>query len=147
MSVLITAEIVISACLIVAVLALAFIFARRRLLARGGDVMLCSLRLPAQNRWAAGLLRFDDDSISWLPLLGASLRPRYSWHRQGLDLGSYVKVGPGQALDAGSVHAVLEGVPHARGPRRVEIALDQDPYTALRAWVEATPPERRPVDW
>lgn len=147
MSVLVTAEVVVGACLLAAIAALTFIFVRRRLLARGGDLMLCALRLSAQARWRAGLLRFDDDGIAWLPLLGFTLRPAYCWERQGLELGGFAQMGPGDAFDAGSVHAVLEGVPLGRGPRRAELALGQDPYTALRAWVEATPPERRPVDW
>ncbi len=147
MGVLITAEIVVGACLLAAVLALAVIFVRRRLLARGGDLMLCALRTPPHARWRAGLVRFDDVSIAWLPLLGLSLRPTYCWDRQGLELGGFEHLSPQDALDVGSVRAVLEGHPIGAGPRRVELALAQDPYTALRAWVEATPPERRPVDW
>jgi hypothetical protein len=146
-SVLVTAEIVAGACLAAALLALAFIFARRRLLARGGDLMLCDLRPAATAHWRAGLLRFDDASIAWIPLLGVTLRPAYCWDRQGLDLGSLAELAPGQRLEAGTVHAFLEGTPVSRGPRRVELALGSDPYTALRAWLEATPPERRPVDW
>lgn len=147
MEVLIAAEVVVGTCLAVALLILAFVFVRRRLLARGGDLMLCALRPEAQARWTAGLLRCEDVLVAWFPLLGFRLRPDYCWDRQGLDLTGMTGVGPNEPLDAGSVRAVLTGTPIGRGPARVELALAQDPYTALRAWIEATPPERRPVDW
>lgn len=147
MAALVTAEIVVGACLFAALATLTYIFVRRRLLARSGDLMLCALRIGSGERWRAGLLRFDDVSIAWLPLLGMTLRPSHCWERQGLDLGGFAQLGPGDALDSGSVRAVLRGVPIGRGPVEVELALGQQPYTALRAWVEATPPERRPVDW
>ena len=147
MDVLVTAELVAGACLLAALIFLTSVFVRRRLLARGGDLMLCALRPEPQVRWKAGLLRFDDHSIAWLPLLGMTLRPTYCWDRQGLDLGSFAELGPGEAADAGSVRAVLRGTPLGKGTSQVELALGPDPYTALRAWVEATPPERRPVDW
>lgn len=147
MTVLVTAEIVVGACLFAAIAALAFIFARRRWLSRGGDLILCALRPDVPERWRSGLLRFDETSIAWLPLLSASLRPTYCWERYGLDLGNFAELEPGEALGVGSVRAVLRGVPIGRGPDRAEIALGQEPYTALRAWVEATPPGRRPVDW
>ena len=64
MAALVTAEIVVGACLFAALATLTHIFVRRRLLARSGDLMLCALRIGSGERWRAGLLRFDDVSIA-----------------------------------------------------------------------------------
>ena len=56
MAALVTAEIVVGACLFAALATLTHIFVRRRLLARSGDLMLCALRIGSGERWRAGLL-------------------------------------------------------------------------------------------
>lgn len=146
--VLIAAEIVVGACLAAALLVLLYIFLRRRVIARGGDLTLCALRREPQARWKVGLLRCDDDYLCWVPLLGFSPRATHCWPRGGIELGGFAELPPGEMLDPGSVRVVLQGRAHGgKGPDQVELALGQDPYTALRAWVEATPPGRRPVDW
>lgn len=146
-AVLITAEIVVGACLIAALAFLVFVFVRRRLLAHGGDLMYCALRRDAAPRWRSGLLRFDDTSLAWLPLLGLTLRPTYCWTRRGLELGSLSPLDPGESYDPTAVRTELVGDPHRGDVARAELALGRDTYTALRAWVEAGPPGRRPVDW
>ncbi|MBW3084571.1 hypothetical protein KEM60_00759 [Austwickia sp. TVS 96-490-7B] len=147
MEVLNTAEVVVGACLAVAVLTLIFIAVRRRLLARGGDLLLCSVRTDDKPRWRAGLLRFDDTRLSWMPLLGIWLSATYAWDREGLELGGIRQLEADQSLDPTAVRTALSGRAHGSTPTEAELGLGQESYTALRSWVEAGPPRRLPVDW
>lgn len=148
--VLIAIEIVVGACAALALALLVVLFVRRRVLARGGDLIMCALRRSERARWKPGLLRFDDSSLAWFPLFGVRLRPRYCWDRAGLELanGRRVDLFPSRVGDDGaSVLAQLQGRERGKGVSAVELALADAPYTALRSWVEASPPGRQPVEW
>ncbi|WP_162872763.1 DUF2550 family protein [Austwickia chelonae] len=150
MDALVAAEIVVGVCLGAVILLLLFVAVRRSVLARGGDLLLCGLRTDPQARWKAGLLRFDGLSLAWLPLLGVSLWPEHCWQRTGLDIGGFEELPPGDGLDANSVRTVLRGQPLSSpggDSETVELSMGRDTYTALRSWVEASPPRHRPVEW
>ncbi|MEP7160214.1 MAG: DUF2550 family protein [Dermatophilaceae bacterium] len=148
--VLVTAEIVIGVCAVLGIAFLFVVFVRRRILARGGDLMLCALQRSERSRWKPGLLRFDDANLAWFPLFGVSLRPRHCWERAGLELGN------GNALHANqprfaeedqAVRARLSGNERRKGRGSVELGLARAPYTALRSWVEASSPGHQPMEW
>ncbi len=148
--VLITIEIVVGACAVLALAFLVVLFVRRRVLARGGDLIMCALRRDERVRWKPGLLRFDDSSLAWFPLFGIRLRPRHCWDRAGLELANGQRIdvlASRQADDGQSVLARLRGRERGKGVGTVELALADAPYTALRSWVEASPPGRQPVEW
>ena len=148
--VLITVEIVVGTCAILALAFLVVLFVRRRVLARGSDLIMCAVRRDERGRWKPGLLRFDDSSLAWFPLFGIRLRPRHRWDRAGLELtnGRRVDTAPTRGGDEGqTVLAQLHGRERGRGEGSIELALADAPYTALRSWVEASPPGHQPVEW
>lgn len=148
--VLVTAEIVIGACAALAIAFLFVVFARRRILARGGNLVMCALQRDEHSRWKPGLLRFDDAHLAWFPLFGVSLRPRHCWERTGLELGNGNPVRAAQpraAEEAQIVRARLSGTERRKGRGSVELGLAHAPYTALRSWVEASSPGHQPMEW
>jgi len=135
-----TSELLAGGCLFIILFGLGAVFARRRLIARGKPLTVCALRESGERRWRFGLVRYGTDHLEWFPLTGISLRPARRWERKQLEFGS------GTALETGERPEILISgamrVDCSYGEARFEIALAQAPYTALRSWLEASPPGR-----
>lgn len=137
---LLTSEILVGSALFVVAAVLGGVFTRRRFIARGEPLTVCALREPGDQRWRFGLARYGTTGLEWFTLLGLSLRPARQWER-GL-----LEIGVGQPLEHGERPEVL--IPAAMRVEcryrraRFEIALAEAPYTALRSWLEASPPGR-----
>lgn len=137
---LLTSELLVGGALLVALVMLAAIFTRRRLIAHGKPLTVCALREPADHRWHFGLARYGTSGLEWFTLWGLSLRPARRWDRTVLDIGT------GQPLVPSERPEIL--IPSAwrvdcrYREENFEIALAQAPYTALRSWLEASPPGR-----
>jgi hypothetical protein len=137
---LLTSEVLVGGALFILALVLGAVFARRRLIARGEPLTVCALREPGDRRWRFGLARYGTTGLEWFTLAGLSLRPARQWERALLDIH------PGQPLEPGERPEIL--IPAAMRAdcryrqARFEIALAQAPYTALRTWLEASPPGR-----
>lgn len=135
-----TGEWLVGGCLFIVVVVLAAVFVRRRLIARGEPLTVCALREPGDRRWRFGLVRYVTTGVEWYTLEGFSVRPARQWERTLLDIGA------GQFLETGERPEIL--IPEAMkvecrcGDAPFEIALAQAQYTALRSWVEASPPGR-----
>jgi hypothetical protein len=135
-----TSELLVGGCLFIVVAVLGAVFIRRRLIARGKPLTVCALREPGDRRWRFGLLRYGTNGLEWFTLAGLSLRPARQWDRSLLDVGA------GQSLESGERPEIM--IPAAIGvdcgyrETRFEIALARAPYTALRSWIEASPPGR-----
>lgn len=135
-----TSELLVGGCLLIVLLVLGSIFIRRRVIARGKPLTVCALREPGDNRWRFGLVRYGVTGLEWFTLTGLSLRPARRWERTLLEFGV------SRPLEAGERPEIL--IPEAMRvdctyrDERFEIALAQDPYTALRSWLEASPPGR-----
>jgi len=135
-----TGELLAGGCLLVGLFLLASVFLRRRLIARGKPLTVCALREPGDRRWRFGLARYGATGVEWYPLDGFSVRPARRWDRTELDIEA------GQFLESGERPEIL--IPEAMKvdcrcqEMSFEIALAQAPYTALRSWVEASPPGR-----
>jgi hypothetical protein len=135
-----TSEVIVGGCLFLVAFVLGAIFARRRLIARGKPLTVCALREPGDGRWRFGLVRYGATGLDWFTLTGLSLRPARHWQRGLLEFGR------SWPLEAGERPEVL--IPGALRvdctyrDERFEIALAQAPYTALRSWLEASPPGR-----
>jgi hypothetical protein len=135
MSPLVTAESVIALLAAIVVLVLAYVWLRRRYIAEGRPLMLCALRTEAEPRWRLGLARLSGARLDWFTVIGPSVRPRHSWMRHDLDLGSAVPV-----------REPIPGLPDAVevsgscGATPCGLALSAPAYTALRAWLESSPP-------
>jgi len=135
-----TSEWLVGGCLLLIVIILISVFARRRLIARGKPLTVCALREPGDGRWRFGLARYGTTAVEWYPLDGFSVRPARQWDRAQLDIEA------GEFLDSGERPEILIPEPMRIDCRcrdeHFEIALAQAPYTALRSWVEASPPGR-----
>ena len=134
MSPLVTAEIVAGMLVLLAVAVLAFIYIRRRMLAAGRPLMVAAVRHTGHG-YRLGLLRFGGSRLQWFTLVGPSLRPSRSWQRARLD------------LDAPQASAEpVAGLPEAvtvqchDGSDSFALALAPSAYTAMRSWLESSPP-------
>jgi hypothetical protein len=135
MSPVISAEIVAGALILLAVLALTYIFVRRRLLASGAPLMLCAIQPHGRSQFRLGLLRFSGSSLEWFTLIGPSPRPSRTWERPRLELGP-----------PGLPDTAIAGLPEAvtvdchYGSDTFALALAPAAYTAMRSWLESSPP-------
>lgn len=97
-------------------------------------------RMPTAYRgqgetWQRGTLRFSADRVALKGPGGLSAGP---WMRGNLALGVAATA---EADDERLIgRAGLIKVPVLYGTSSFELALDEQHYTALRAWVEAVPP-------
>lgn len=122
-------------------------YTRRRVIAHGADVVVCGMRPRPDARWRVGLLKFSTD-LQWYPLLGVTPRPQERWMRRTIDLGTPLPMEPDRRLSAvldKVVRVPAYGVSTDGRGMHFEVGLGPAPYTALRAWVEASPPDPWPV--
>jgi hypothetical protein len=135
MSPVVLFEIIVGTLALLAVLALAYIFVRRRLLSSGAPLMLCALLLPGRSSYRLGLLRFSGSTLEWFTLIGPSPRPVRIWDRPRLELG------PPEAAEE-----AISGLPDAvtvacrYDGEAFRIGLAGPAYTAMRSWLESSPP-------
>ena len=135
MSPLISVEVVVGVLAALVVLALAFIFVRRRLLASGAPLMLCALQPHGRGQFRLGLLRLAGSTLEWFTVTGPSLRPSRSWERARLELES-------PHLSESPIAGLPESV-EVRchyGTESFALALAPAAYTAMRSWLESSPP-------
>jgi hypothetical protein len=135
-----TSEFVVGGCLFIVVFVLGAVFSRRRLIARGKPLTVCALREADDDRWRFGLVRYGATGLEWFTLAGIALRPARRWERTLLEFGA------SRPLEAGErPESLIPGalrVDCSYREARFELALDEAPYTALRSWLEASPPGR-----
>ena len=135
-----TSELLVGGCLFMVVFVLGSVFIRRRLIARGKPLTVCALREFDDGPWRFGLVRYGTTGLEWFTLAGISLLPARRWERTLLEFGA------SRPIEAGERPEIL--IPDALSvdctyrEAHFEIALAQDPYTALRSWLEASPPGR-----
>lgn len=91
---------------------------------RGGD-----------GSWRRGRLHFRDDRLALRGPGGLAAGP---WLRGNMDLGIASSAGEDESRLIG--RGGLITVPVTYGTSSFELALDEQHYTALRAWIEAVPP-------
>ena len=89
----------------------------------------------SEGAWRRGTLRFTDDRLALRGPGGLSGGP---WMRGNLDLGVAGVISAPTAREIGR-EGLIE-VPVIYGTSTFDLALDEQHYTALRAWVEAVPP-------
>jgi hypothetical protein len=135
-----TSELLVGGCLFMVVFVLGAIFVRRRLIARGKPLTVCALREPGDGRWRFGLVRYGATGLEWFTLTGISLRPARRWDRTLLEFGAGRPLEPGERPEI--LIPVAMRVDCTYREARFEVALAQAPYTALRSWLEASPPGR-----
>lgn len=134
------AEIALVCVLVIALLPVVWLVARRRWLAHRGWVFDCSLRLvdttPSPS-WMLGVARLNGELLEWYRVFSWSLRPKFVLRRGSAQVASTrVLFADERALlfDQDRV-AVLRG----DGPA-VEVAMTPDRMTAFLSWFESAPP-------
>ena len=137
---LLTSEMLVGGALFIVAAVLAAVFTRRRVIARGKPLTVCALREPGDHRWRFGLARFGTTGLEWFTLLGLSLRPARQWDRGLLNIRTGRPLEPGERPEILIPGAMQVECWYRR--TRFEVALARAPYTALRSWLEASPPGR-----
>lgn len=97
--------------------------------------MPAAYRGDGQRGWRRGTLRFIAGRLVLKGPGGLSGGP---WQRGNLDLGVAGPLDDDSAQQLGQAGMIQ--VPVTYDGTRFELALDEQHYTALRAWVEAVPP-------
>jgi len=105
----------------------ALLVLRRLILARRGSVP-CRLRV-GEGGWRAGVARYADGELHWVPLMGVRLRPRHAIARRGL------VVSQRRELDGGMYAVDCSGT-----SRDLSLAMSADALTGFLAWLESAPP-------
>ncbi|MBT9254180.1 DUF2550 domain-containing protein [Phycicoccus sp. MAQZ13P-2] len=136
MDALVVSELVLALVVLTVLGVLTFVWARRRFISGDGrPVMLCALRDDDGGRWRLGLARLGAERFEWFSIVGPSLRPEVSWLRGEVELGSpqpTTEVIPGLSEPV-AVTGTAAG-------RSCEFAFVPAAYTAVRAWLESSPP-------
>ncbi|MBM6405480.1 DUF2550 domain-containing protein [Phycicoccus sp. CSK15P-2] len=133
---LLSVELVLAVVMLVVVAAFSFVWGRRRFISGDGrPVMLCALRREHDTRWRLGLARLGSERFEWFSIVGPSLRPEVSWLRGEVQLGS-----PKPTSDVIPGLAEPVSVTGSAAGRTCEFAFVPAAYTAVRAWLESSPP-------
>ena len=119
--------------------ALAVLFVRREVIARGGSIEL-SYRLTTMvtgRGWSPGIARFAGDNLRWYKVFSFSIRPRRTLSRRGLAVQGRRAPNPPERLVLPDDWVVLRCV---TGQTPVEIAMAETTLTGFLSWLEAAPP-------
>lgn len=140
---LVVTEIVALALVVLLVLPILWLIARRRWLAREGGLFDCSLRLTTttpSTGWVLGVARYGGENLEWFRSFSLSLRPRMVFPRGG------TRAGAQRTPDA------IESVLLYDEQRIIRLELDQgrswelamrpESLTGLLSWLESAPPGR-----
>ena len=126
--------------LVLAVLLLAPLAARRRWLSRSGGTFECSLRLrtavPGAG-WVLGVGRYNGGRLEWFRFFSFSVRPRQTFPRGRVRVVDTREPDPVEAVSLTAESRILA---LEVGPQTRELAMSQDSVVGLLAWLEAAPP-------
>ncbi|HZK35773.1 MAG TPA: DUF2550 domain-containing protein [Aeromicrobium sp.] len=132
------------AAIIGALLILVITFAlRRRLLARSGGTFDISINRRTEHHpagWTIGVGRYSENHLEWFRVFSLSPRARYRFERSSLHVhGRRTPEGREVfALHSGHVVVSCDSEFDVR-----QIALSPQALTALRSWLESSPPGRQ----
>lgn len=121
-------------------LPVAWLFARRRWLSGRGRVFDCALRRGADGRgtgWMLGTARYVGEHLQWYRTYSLSIRPGVVLARGEVVMAAPRPPTSAEARDLLPDALVVElGGAHAG----IQLAMDRDHLTALLSWVEAGAP-------
>jgi hypothetical protein len=125
---------------LIVLLALGLLYARRELIAYGGGTIDLNLRLYSRlpgRGWSPGVARFAGDELRWYRLFSLAPRPRRVLSRRDLHIQSR------RAPETAERYAMPPGwvvitCTHRAAP--VEIAMAETTLFGFLSWMEAAPP-------
>lgn len=134
------AEVILAALLVVTLVPVIWLVARRRWLAHSGWVFDCALRTvegPGTSAWMLGVARLNGELIEWYRVFSWSLRPKFTLRRSRTRVESTRTLAPEERADLYD----QERVAALRSEGRVvEVAMVPDRMTAFLSWLESAPP-------
>ncbi|GAA0582359.1 DUF2550 domain-containing protein [Actinomadura livida] len=133
---------VLVALILVAALLFFSMAVRRRLFARGGGAVECSLRVldpegGAPGVWRLGIGRYRGDALHWHRVFEFRSRPRQVIHRRGLVVSNRRLPDPEEAEGLLPDVSIIEV---RDGDLTVELAMGAAALTGFLSWLEAAPP-------
>lgn len=131
------AELIGAALLVVLVLLVLAIYLRRRYIARGAALILCAERAVGSTTWRPRLARYDRASLDLFSLGGIGVHPLRSVERGMSGLVSVASL-PREEWPALMDDPVVLRC-RAMG-ETFDLAVPRAHYTALRSWLESSPP-------
>jgi hypothetical protein len=120
--------------------ALAVLFLRRGVIARGAGTIELSWRLSTMvdgRGWSPGLGRFAGDQLRWYRMFSLSIRPRRVLSRRTLVVETR-RAPDGPERMALAPDWVI--VRCTSGSALIEIAMAESTLTGFLSWIEAVPP-------
>jgi hypothetical protein len=137
MSPVVVAELVLAVSVVLVLAAVVFVWARRRYIGNEGrPVVLCARRKVHTTRWRLGLARLGTDHFEWFSIVGPSWRPELMWPRGLVELGAARSLSdtiPGLSDPVAVVGQTTTGA-------YSDFAFTPAAYTAVRSWLESSPP-------
>jgi hypothetical protein len=133
------------ALVLLAVLSLVVLAARRRWLARQGGTFECSLRLDTAtpgSGWVLGVARYDGGLLQWFRFFSYDWRPRKQFVRSGVRV---LETRDPSAAEAVSLYAEqrivrFEVTGANDATEQWDLAMSPGSLTGLLSWLEAAPP-------
>lgn len=121
-----------------------FLGARRRWLSRQGGLFDCSVRLSGKSPgagWALGVARYSGDNLEWFRVFSIALRPRLIFPRSQARAGAQRDPDPIESVLLYDEQRILT-LELADG-RSWELAMSIASLTGLLSWLESAPPGAR----
>jgi hypothetical protein len=127
--------------LLLLLLAIVLLFARRAYYARAGGTIRCDLRVSTMldgRGWSPGFARFVGDEMRWYRLFSFAMGPKRVLSRGGLTVETRRLPEGQERLTMPADWIILRCVGH-QAP--VEIAMARSTVTGFSSWIEAGPPD------
>lgn len=117
---------------------LVLLVTRVRSLGRRFGTFECALRRAGRTTWAGGIAGYGADRLVWYRVLSLSPRPAHSWQRSAM-----LVVARSSRLRGGRRTAITEATVRC-AEDEFALAMSDQAYAGLTAWLEAAPPGARP---
>lgn len=139
-----TAEVVALTLVVLLLVPVILLGARRRWLARQGGLFDCSVRLSTKTPgigWVLGVARYSGDNLEWFRAFSLSLRPRQIFPRSQCRAGQQRDPDPIESVVLFDDQRILT-LELTEG-QSWEVALSVASLTGLLSWLESAPPGGR----
>ena len=135
---------IVAAVVLLLVLALLGLAARRRWLSRQGGTFECSLRVRTTSPgrgWALGVARYNEEHLEWFRFFSFSIAPRTIFLRSEVNVLESREPDEVEAVSlyAGQRIITIDTAGESE-PQTWELAMSEESLTGLLSWLEAAPP-------
>lgn len=138
---LLVTELIVVALIVLLLLPILWLVARRRWLSRQGGLFDCSLRLSTTTPgtgWVLGVARYSGERLEWFRAFSLSLSPRLVFQRNETWAGAQRSPDAIEAVLLYADQRIIRLETAAGGSW--EVAMREESMTGLLSWLEAAPP-------